>query len=335
MDRQLIKRMATAGAFTALAIRCLVIFSADFYFFPGRPDWKRAFFADHFFIANLHWLTGLSIAGVLFLRERNPFSLPEKKIPSEANWNDAAQITIGLCGGFFWLCLGLTVYSSVIQGYGVRNAAEMGNLPEVVFYTRLVPESLHYRFPGYEVSDCGPFGFFRELQKRPSLESGRSLLHLAAQSGNRELVQYLLDQGFSVNETCDYGLTPLYYAIGFRSNEPMIRLLLSRGADVEARGESGQTPLFSAVSSYRSLENATLLLEHGACPTVSDSDGRTPLHCAAGQKGNAETVKLLLQHGADPFKKDRNGKTPYNLTDDQQVRLMFRLYGPKPVYCLE
>lgn len=335
MDRQLIKRMATAGAFTMLAVRCVVIFSADFYFFPGRPDWKQAFLANHFFIANLHWLVGLSVAAILFLRERNPFSLPEKTIPSEANRNDAAKLIIGMCGGFFWLCCGLGIYTAVIQGQGVRNAAEMGNLPEVVFYTRLVPASLHYRFPGYEVSDCGPFGFIRELKQRPSLDSGRSLLHLAAQSGNRELVQYLLDLGFSVNDRDAYGMTPLHSAVGFRSNESMIRLLLSNGADVEARCESGQTPLFSAVSSYRSLENVSLLLEHGACPTVSDRDGRTPLHCAAGLKGSAETVRLLLQHGADPFKRDRNGKTPVNLSDDQQVRLMFRLYGPKPVYCLE
>lgn len=329
--RALFKRMATAGAFTMLAVRCVVIFSADFYFFPGHADWKRAFLADSFFIANLHWLVGLSVAGGILLLTKNPFSLPEKTVPDQANGNDVAKITIGMSGGIFWLCFGFCVYSSVIQGHGVRAAAERGNLPELVFYTRLVPESLQYRYPGGQVSDCGPFGFIREMKQRPSRKFGPSLLHLAAQSGNPALVQYLLNQGLSVNDRDNYGQTPLHYAvnINFRFGEATVRLLLEHGADVEARDGQGRTPLFSTVFSSRCLEYSRLLLEHGARPTVSDRDGRTPLHDAV-KGSNLELIVLLLDFGADPCATNEKGVRPLDLICDKAVHRMFETRGFEP-----
>lgn len=231
MDRQLIRRMATAGAFTMLAVRCVVIFSADFYFFPGHADWKRAFLADHFFIANLHWLIGLSVAGILFLLAKNPFLLPEKTIPSEANRNDVAKLIIGMCGGFFWLFFGFGVYSAVIQGAGVRAAACRGNLPEIVFYTRLNPSSLKYRFDSWDTDGCGLFETWREMTRTPNLEHGPTLLHYAAGSGNPELVRYLLDKGLPARDGDPRSHSPLHYALNRSGNAETVRILLAHGAD--------------------------------------------------------------------------------------------------------
>jgi ankyrin repeat protein len=61
------------------------------------------------------------------------------------------------------------------------------------------------------------------------LPKGDGCLHLAAQSGNKELVQFLLDRGANINLVADE-LTALMVAI--RSREVDIaKLLLARGAD--------------------------------------------------------------------------------------------------------
>ncbi len=70
---------------------------------------------------------------------------------------------------------------------------------------------------------------------------GKSLLHFAAFSGNRDLVEALLAGGLSPNERDRYGLTPLHLAAF--GNEPTgVATLLEAGARPEVRSRTGRMP---------------------------------------------------------------------------------------------
>jgi ankyrin repeat protein len=152
-------------------------------------------------------------------------------------------------------------------------------------------------------------------------------LFSAIKSGNRGLVNYLLDHGANVNalvkETDNkpgrqwwyYWRTPLTKAI-WTKNIDLVRLLLERGADVNARleyiqkgMESGifftrySCPLISAIAiatnnSSIGIEMVRLLLAWGA--NVNTEGGATLVPLIVAAPWNPEIVQLLLeQKGID------------------------------------
>lgn len=92
-------------------------------------------------------------------------------------------------------------------------------------------------------------------------DTGRTLLHLAAQRGNCALLRYLLS--------------------------------LPTNAGLGARDASGQSVLHYAVYSKRT-ETIDLLLANGADSRVVDLKGRNLLHCAA-KRNNVAAVRRLLE----------------------------------------
>jgi len=94
-------------------------------------------------------------------------------------------------------------------------------------------------------------------------------LHDAAESGNTDLVAYLLEHGAQVDLTST-GATALH-AAAHPDNLATITTLLDAGADPNARDVDGCTPLFSA----QSPEVAKLLLDRGGDPSASDQCGFT------------------------------------------------------------
>jgi hypothetical protein len=121
-------------------------------------------------------------------------------------------------------------------------------------------------------------------------------LHAAANKGDIETVQVLLEYGVDVNAQTSVGSTPLNYASwGYHDDARVARLLIERGADVNIRGGFGRTALHRA--SEGSIEIARVLIEHGASVEVKNDDGKTPLYIASLHK-REEIVKLLLEHGA-------------------------------------
>lgn len=177
----------------------------------------------------------------------------------------------------------------------------------------------------------------------------QSVLRIALETSNRELVIKLLDYGVDVNERDGHGETPLMYLLGHRDSRektmPFIRLLLERGADVDKLENFwGETPLFPAVQTgyteavkllldmganvkqvthtgetllhvaaeTHSAEITRMLIKAGAELDPKNKLKQTPLHIAA-HKNKLETVIALLDAGADPFVRDKNGKSPRDL----------------------
>jgi ankyrin repeat protein len=103
---------------------------------------------------------------------------------------------------------------------------------------------------------------------------GSSLLHMAAHTPHLPVLDWLLTFPFDVNESTQYGATPLMWACLWRQ-EAMTRRLLAQGAQVHVADSAGFTSLHYACSEGW-IEGATLLLEYGADPEARDERGRLP-----------------------------------------------------------
>ena len=158
---------------------------------------------------------------------------------------------------------------------------------------------------------------------------GLTALVFAAREGDLASAKLLLDAGADINQTTEYGWTPLLTATNNR-HYAFGKFLLERGADPNKANKGGWTPLYLATDNRNieggdypvpkpdmdHLEYIKLLLGHGADPNgrVRDNtltrtiftmqwfyeDGCTPFVRAA-QSSDSELMQLLLDWGADPF----------------------------------
>lgn len=148
-------------------------------------------------------------------------------------------------------------------------------------------------------------------------DEGETLLHKAAGRGDSDLVKLLLHAGGDVNDTDNYGWTPLINAVAedASKDEQTIRILLDYGADVNIKDDAGGTALHRILISaddenQQSSEIITkILIKAGADVNTQDNDGQTPL-CAWYNGGNhtAGLPALALIHtGADASIEDNYG----------------------------
>ena len=167
---------------------------------------------------------------------------------------------------------------------------------------------------------------------------GLTALVFAAREGDLATARILLDHGVDVNQTSEYGWTPLltatqnrYYQLG--------KFFLEHGADPNIANKGGWNPLYIATDN-RNIEGGDyptrkpdmdhldfikLLIDHGANVNARMAsstetrtvfthqwlyeEGATPFLRAA-QSGDMTLLKLLLDHGADPSINTDTGVTP-------------------------
>ena len=166
---------------------------------------------------------------------------------------------------------------------------------------------------------------------------GLTALVFAAREGDQESAKALIDAGADVNQTTEYGWTPLLTATNNRHYK-LARYLMERGGNPNIANKGGWTPLYLATDN-RNIEGGdypvpkpdidhwefiTDLLEHGADPDARAKDntltrtiftmqwfyeaGATPFIRAA-QSSDTALMQLLLDYGADPFAVTNNGDT--------------------------
>ena len=170
------------------------------------------------------------------------------------------------------------------------------------------------------------------------LTGGLTALVFAARQGDLESARLLLDAGADVNQTTEYGWTPLLTAVHNRYYR-LAALLLERGADPNIANKGGWSPLYIATDNRNiesgdyptrmpdldHLELVALLLAGGADPNARMASstetrtifthqwlyepGATPFLRAA-QSGDLNLLRLLLEHGADPALATTNSTTP-------------------------
>uniref|UniRef100_A0A8C0G317 Nuclear factor kappa B subunit 2 n=1 Tax=Bubo bubo TaxID=30461 RepID=A0A8C0G317_BUBBB len=132
---------------------------------------------------------------------------------------------------------------------------------------------------------------------------GNSLLHLALQAGDEEMLRTLLAHlgsaaPYLLRLPSFHGLLPVHLAVKAKSLA-CLDLLVRKGADVNAvERQGGRTSLHLAVE-MENLNMATHLVKKlGADVNSRTFAGNTPLHLAAGL-GSPTLTKLLLKAGAD------------------------------------
>ncbi|MHC4540586.1 MAG: ankyrin repeat domain-containing protein [Planctomycetota bacterium] len=127
-------------------------------------------------------------------------------------------------------------------------------------------------------------------------ENGLAALHHAAMRGHGDMVALITDRGANVNVTNQDGWTPLRYAI-FHGKKDVVEVLIARGADVDIKEKKDKIPLFLAMERDRQ-DIALLLVNVGADIHATADRGETLLHRAA-LLGHCEVAKALLDRGFD------------------------------------
>ena len=151
-------------------------------------------------------------------------------------------------------------------------------------------------------------------------QHGRTILNLAASTGNCEIMKLLLDAGTHPqieHTTGSDEFTPLLCASSL-GHEAAARLLLEKGANVNALSRNGLDALGNAIISNDRIVGLrdpcttvpiiTTLLEYGA--DIEGSQQPVPPLTQAVFWGNVPAVKALLSAGASTEKLDRTGYTP-------------------------
>ena len=135
----------------------------------------------------------------------------------------------------------------------------------------------------------------------------------AVSKGDLPRIRKLIAKGERVNQTDNYGMTPLKVAAS-KSNDAAVRLLLSAGADARVRTGIFYSTALHEAARWGTLRTVQLLLAAGADVNAEDEGGETPLMYAA--LGNSPAVvEALLAAGADV-----NVRTPLGDTALKEAR---------------
>lgn len=231
-----------------------------------------------------------------------------------------------------------------------RKGVVLKSFAKVIVFTAIIFSSvLSYAQDIYLASYRGDLDTVKRLlAENPDLINsrnsvGRFPLEMAAQTGQIEVVKFLLEKGADVNLNRG-GATALHMAAIYGGKTEVITLLLEAGADINARTGNGDTPLNMAVIG-KQKEIAELLLDKGGeinwenqnfshllytaatggIKKIADmamekevdfsfktGNGDTLLH-AASEGGLVELAGLLLEKRADMETANIYGQTPFHV----------------------
>jgi ankyrin repeat protein len=130
----------------------------------------------------------------------------------------------------------------------------------------------------------------------------------AAAGGHTDVFELLLARGADPTWKEPYKKESILMLAVEGGNPDIVRRLIALGCEVDARDSDGVTALARAAR-YGDVEAAQALINHGADPESRDQRGKTPLFCAA-EGGHQTMVEFLLGKGVDPNPRNNDGQSP-------------------------
>ncbi|KAB8220033.1 ankyrin repeat-containing domain protein [Aspergillus novoparasiticus] len=164
-----------------------------------------------------------------------------------------------------------------------------------------------------------------------------SLLHLAAQGGNIDVIQILISKGVDIDR-CHDGYSPLASAMQ-SSQEEMALWLIGQGANVTEWLMGTGLTILSIAAAFCSAKVVRRVVEiiRGKVGKTGDifspADDVLILHRAIS-KGDAESVHILLENGADPSGWDIHGVSSLTLataSGNEEIVTMLLDRGANPL----
>ncbi|GIY84975.1 ankyrin-1 [Caerostris darwini] len=162
-------------------------------------------------------------------------------------------------------------------------------------------------------------------------KDGKIPLLIAAENDNNSLCRELLT-ALSKEQlkfrTVEEGNTVMHIATQ-RKNGELLRLLLNSGGNVDSQNDEGLTPLHMACENG-DLEILKVFFQFRANANITDNQDRTPLHIAA-EKGFSAIVEMLAdKFKASIFKRTKDGRTLMHIASEsghQETALVFLKKG--------
>uniref|UniRef100_A0A1A9X5N0 Histone-lysine N-methyltransferase n=1 Tax=Glossina brevipalpis TaxID=37001 RepID=A0A1A9X5N0_9MUSC len=149
---------------------------------------------------------------------------------------------------------------------------------------------------------------------------GRTVLHIAAQTGNLEITQLLVfsykaSKNISnflsfINAQDDGGWTAMVWAAEL-GHTGIVSLLLQQGADPDICDNDNNTVLHWAALHNNDLDTITILLQAGINCNIQNIEGETPLHIACHHSSTRLCIALIA-NGADLLLRNRSDELPYD-----------------------
>ncbi|CAK9178062.1 unnamed protein product [Ilex paraguariensis] len=154
-------------------------------------------------------------------------------------------------------------------------------------------------------------------------ESGSpSVMSLAVQSGNIDVVQLLIESGYIMENSADR----LLHDAAAMNRVDLMEILCLGYVDIELNSvdDHGRTALHVAAINGH-VEVLRFLVGVGSDPTVVDSNGWTPLHFASSE-GHFEAVDFLLNNSTYvKYALTREGKTAFTIAVDKGYSNLYDL----------
>ncbi|WP_372398294.1 ankyrin repeat domain-containing protein [Azospirillum sp. HJ39] len=142
------------------------------------------------------------------------------------------------------------------------------------------------------------------------LDSGKTLLMIAAEQGLTDAVRVLLERRARTDLRTSDGATAVMYA-AWGGHDAAVRALADGGAELDATNSDGKTALMAAAARGHE-EVARTLLQRGIMVDRTTAYGWSALMYAANN-GHEAVARLLLDHGANPYRMDANGNSALTL----------------------
>ncbi len=135
---------------------------------------------------------------------------------------------------------------------------------------------------------------------------GKTYLHCASRSGNKELVEFLIDQGLSIHDKTTDGKTCLHYAAQ-SDNKELVEFFIEQGLNIQDKTTKGQTCLHLAAP-CGDKASAVFFIQQGLSIHDKTLEGKTCLHLAVDAH-NTDLIQFFLEKGLFLYDKTNDDKT--------------------------